>query len=184
MSEDLHEIVRPTDPVGRVLFQIARALAIFGGFLCCAMALLVTVSVTGRYLFASPVPGDYDLVAILSGSAVFSFLPLCQLIRGNVVVDFFTSAFPDRAKAFLDAIGSLLFLGVATLLTWRLVYGGLDFHRDQEVLAAFGFYRWWTVPYDVACLIVLMIVILYTLIQDIGVLIMGGAAPAARKPIE
>ena len=54
------------------------------------MALLVTVSVTGRYLIAAPIPGDYDLVAILSGCAVFAFLPYCQMVHGNVMVEFFT----------------------------------------------------------------------------------------------
>ena len=121
MAEHAGDSARPTDAVGRALFGIAKFLAIFGGVLVSMTAVMVTVSVTGRYLFAAPIPGDYDLIAIMCGCAVFAFLPYCQMIRGNVVVDFFTTDISPFAKAALDAFGTLLYLLVAILFTWRLV---------------------------------------------------------------
>jgi hypothetical protein len=50
------------------------------------MAVIVTVSVTGRYLLNLPVAGDYDIVGILCGCAIFAFLPYYQLKRGNVLL--------------------------------------------------------------------------------------------------
>jgi TRAP-type C4-dicarboxylate transport system permease small subunit len=181
MSEQASETARPTDPVGRALFHTARYLAIAGGLLCGLMAAMVTVSVTGRYLFAAPVPGDYDLVAIMAGTAVFAFLPYCQLVRGNVLVDFFTTNVAPTKKAIMDGFGTLLYLLVAVLFTWRLFYGMMELHSSGEVIAAFDFYRWWTVPFDIACMIVLILVILYTLIQDMSVVRghMGSAPPSA-----
>lgn len=167
MSEGASGVARPTDPVGRALFGISKFLATLGSALVCATAAMVTVSVTGRYLFDAPVPGDYDLVAIACGSAVFAFLPYCQLVRGNVVVDFFTSNINPFTKAILDAFGTLLYLLIAILFTWRLVYGGLEFHSNGEVLANFNFYRWWTIPFDILCMIILILVIAYTLTRDI-----------------
>ena len=125
MAEHDARHTRPTDPVGRVLFDVSRALAIFGGFLCCGMAVMVTVSVTGRYLFSAPVPGDYDLVGIIAGAAVFAFLPYCQLTRSNVVVDFFTTNVGTRGKAVLDAIGSLP-------LSWNHLVGVYDHDPDAK----------------------------------------------------
>jgi TRAP-type C4-dicarboxylate transport system permease small subunit len=161
-----------TDPapgrVGGVLLATAKALAIFGGALCCLMALLVSVSVTGRYLFAAPIPGDYDMVAIITGCAVFAFLPYCQITRSNVVVDFFTTGMAARPRALLDAVGSLLYLLVAILLAWRLYFGGTEFYASGEVLASFNFYRWWTIPFSLLCMALLIVVIAYTLVRDIA----------------
>ena len=168
MSEQTRDQPRPTDPVGRALFGTSKILAIFGGILCFIMALMVTVSVTGRYLLAAPIPGDYDLVAIISGCAVFAFLPYCQMARGNVVVDFFTTGMSPRGKAALDAVGALIYLLVAIVFTWRLYFGMLELRASGEVLANFNFYRWWTVPLNIFCMVILITVIAYTFARDIG----------------
>ena len=94
MTEPTPDASRPADAAGRALLAISRALAVIGGLLACVVAVMVTVSVTGRYLFSAPIPGDYDIVGIISGCAIFCFLPYCQMIRGNVVVDFFTNGLP------------------------------------------------------------------------------------------
>jgi TRAP-type mannitol/chloroaromatic compound transport system permease small subunit len=175
MSESVSSSARPTDPVGRALFDTAKILAIVGGGLISVTAIMVTVSVTGRYLFAAPIPGDYDLIAILCGCSVFAFLPYCQMTRGNVVVDFFTTNINFFARTVLDAFGTLLYLLIAVLFTWRLVYGGLELHSSGEVLANFNFYRWWTIPFDLLCMLILILVIAYTLSRDIADIRKGGA---------
>jgi TRAP-type C4-dicarboxylate transport system permease small subunit len=175
MTDNAGEPVRPTGTVGRTLFQIATILAIIGGLLSCAMAVIVTVSVAGRYLFSAPIPGDYDFVGILCGSAIFAFLPYCQLKRGNVLVDFFTIRAPPRIKAVLDALGTIIFLTAAVMFTWRLYYGTLEMRQSAEQIAAFAFYRWWTMPFDIFCMVVLILTIIYTLTHDIADARSGGA---------
>lgn len=167
MAEHAPELARPTGSVGWALYAISKTLAIFGGFLACVLALMVFTSVTGRYLFAAPIPGDYDIGAIICGSAVFSFLPFCQMVRGNVMVDFFTSGLPARAKSVLDAAGTFFYLVIAMMLTWRLYFGMLELRASNEMLAVVDFHRWWTVPYDLFCMIVLIAVIAYTFCIDI-----------------
>jgi TRAP-type C4-dicarboxylate transport system permease small subunit len=168
MAEGAGTAARPTGLVGRSLYGIVRALAIFGGLLSCVMAAIVTVSVTGRYLFSRPIPGDYDIIGILCGCAIFAFLPYCQWRRGNVVADFFTQSAPPKVKGVLDAAGSFLFLAAAIMFTWRLSYGLLEMRQSAEQIAAFAFYRWWTIPFDIFCMIVLILTILYTLARDIA----------------
>jgi TRAP-type C4-dicarboxylate transport system permease small subunit len=167
MSEQERGDARPADPAGRVLYETSRALAIFGGILCCFTAALVTVSVVGRYLFSAPVPGDYDLVGIIAGTGVFAFLPYCQLMRRNVAVDFFTTNVSARGKAALDAFGSLLYLVVAVIFTWRMVFGMIELRANNEQIAAFQFYRWSTIPLNLLCMAVLIAVIVYTVKRDI-----------------
>ena len=168
MAEQAGGPARPTGTVGRALHHTADILAIFGGLLSCVMAAIVTISVIGRYLFSRPIPGDYDLVGILCGSAIFAFLPYCQLNRGNVLADFFTQKASPRTKSALDGMGNLLFLAASIMFTWRLYYGTLEMRQSSEQIAAFVFYRWWTMPFDIFCMVVLIFAILYTLLQDIS----------------
>jgi TRAP-type C4-dicarboxylate transport system permease small subunit len=168
MAEGAGTAARPTGPVGRALHGIVTWLAVFGGLVSCAMAVIVAVSVTGRYLFVSPIPGDYDIVGVLCGCAIFAFLPYCQLKRGNVMVDFFTQSATPQAKSVLDAAGSFLFLAAAIMFTWRLWHGLLEMRESGEQIYAFEFYRWWTIPFDIFCMVILTLTILYTLVQDIA----------------
>ena len=63
--------------------------------------------------------------------AVFSFLPYCQVRRGNIVVDTFTSWLPARANAVIDAFWDLVYAGMMGLMTACLVVGTLE-HYPQR----------------------------------------------------
>lgn len=162
MSEMPGAPIAPADPVGRVLFSISRILAICGGILLSCVALLVTVSVSGRSAFSAPVPGDFELVAIGTGVCVFAFLPYCQLVRGNVLVDFFLANAPLKVKCFFDLIGNVVFLFIASLLTWRMIYGGFDMYSNNEKSMTINFPRWTTFPISILLMGFLVAVIAYT----------------------
>ena len=115
--------------VEQVLTLLASSFAVFGGLVLTGLILMTVVSIVGRSLFKTPIPGDFELVEIGCAVAVFSFLPHCQLSQGNVVVDFFTARARPHTKALLDTVGNLLYTGIAALLTWRLALGGLG-HPD------------------------------------------------------
>ena len=180
MAEQVDAAARPIGQAGRALFATAMVLAILGGILSCIMAAVVTVSVAGRYLLSKPIPGDYDIVGILCGCAIFAFLPYCQLKRGNVLADFFTQKASARIKDLLDAAGNLLFLVAAILFTWRLYYGLLEMRDSAEQIASFAFFRWWTIPFDLVCMIVLIFAILHTFLQDLA---NAKAGRSAVRPI-
>ena len=40
--------------------------------------------------------------------------------------------------------------------------------QTGEQISAFSFYRWWTIPFDIFCMIVLICAILYTFIHDVA----------------
>lgn len=162
MEDESPEGGPPTDRVGRVLYSIARFLTICGGILLLGVAVLTAVSITGRTTSMGPIPGDFELVAIGTGVCIFAFLPYCQLMRGNVLVDFFTVGTSRGFKALLDAFSGLLYLAIAALLTWRLIYGGLDMYNYHETSITVGFPRWTTIPLSVALMGFLLIVIAYT----------------------
>ncbi len=168
MAEGTEHFSRPADPVGRVLYQVARFIAILGGILLAGIAFLTTISIIGRFVFSSPIPGDFELVAIGTGLSVFAFLPWCQLMRGNVIVDFFMDKAPTRAKALCDVVGGLLYLSIGALLTWRMVFGGIDMYKYNESSMTIGFPRWTTFPISILLMGFLVIVVIYTIWRSIA----------------
>ena len=166
MAELLEQHTRPTDPVGRVLFQISRTFAIFGGLVLCAMALLTTISVIGRSAISMPVTGDFELIAIGTGVAVFAFLPYCQLVRENVIVDIFMSKSPFRARTFCDFIGNFFYVVIILLMLWRLPLGGIDLYDNDQMTLVLEVPQWWTFPLAILCLILLLVVNIYTTVRS------------------
>ena len=168
MSEIGDTNARPIDPVGRVLYLISKWMAVFGGVILFILAILTTISVFGRKFLDAPVPGDFELVAIGTGVAVFACLPYCQLMRGNVLVDFFMNNAPTRAKTIADIIAGLIFLAIGLMLTWRMIYGAIDMHDVNEVSMTIGFPRWTTFPISIVFMSFLVIIIIYTLGRSIA----------------
>ncbi|WP_299353431.1 TRAP transporter small permease [uncultured Shimia sp.] len=112
--------------VGRVIASISRAMAIGGGLLLTAMAVMTVVSIVGRMFTGyglGPVPGDYELVANGCALAVFGFLPFCQLYRGHVTVDILTIQFSKRAQAIIGFMGDLL-VTVASIVILKQLWHG------------------------------------------------------------
>ena len=168
MSEIGDTNARPKDPLGRVLYLISKWMAVFGGVILFTLAILTTISVFGRKFLDAPVPGDFELVAIGTGVAVFACLPYCQLMRGNVLVDFFMNNAPTRAKTIADIIAGLIFLAIGLMLTWRMIYGAIDMHDVNEVSMTIGFPRWTTFPISIVFMSFLVIIIIYTLGRSIA----------------
>ncbi len=111
---------------GRAIDSAGIGLAFAGGAILVAVALLVTASVLQRWLAGAPIAGDFDLVEAGVALASFAFLPICALRRRNILIDSFTTRLPIRLQGALDGFWSLVYAGVAAVLCWRLLVGGLD----------------------------------------------------------
>jgi TRAP-type C4-dicarboxylate transport system permease small subunit len=110
----------------------SRQLALVGGYIMIALALMTVVSILGRALFTTPVSGDYEMVEIGLAIAVFFFLPECHRQKGHVVVDFFTISASQKTLRILSAISELLFLIVSLLFAWRLAIGTYEAWEYSE----------------------------------------------------
>lgn len=133
--------------VGAILETCARRLAVAGGAILVALALMTVASVIGRALiFAglAPVKGDYELVEMGVAIAVFSFLPWCQLRRGHVTVDVLADRFPARLRLALTLIGDLALAAAAVLIAWRLA-AGLEEKLPWRWAGGFVFEKNWAV---------------------------------------
>lgn len=121
---------------------LARAFALAGGALLVVITGMSVVSIVGRAVLGTPVPGDFELVQVGCGAAIAAFLPYCQLRRGNIIVDFFTTRASRRVQAGLDALGALLLAVVMAVLAWRAAAGMLTVRAAGEITMIVGFPVW------------------------------------------
>lgn len=128
--------------MARLLDVLARGFAFAGGAVLVVMTGMSVISIVGRTLVRTPVPGDFELVQVGSAAAIAAFLPYCQLRGGNIIVDFFTVRASPRVQGVLDALGALLLTAVMALLAWRTIVG-LGAVRDaREVTMITGLPVW------------------------------------------
>jgi TRAP-type C4-dicarboxylate transport system permease small subunit len=126
---------------------LARWTAYAGGLVLLAVVVMTCVSIAGRSLDRlatgfGPIPGDFELVEIGIGFAIFAFLPWCQLKRGHATVDLFQPYFGKQLNAFIELISDLLMFIAATLIGWRLWQGMLDKRGYTETTFILQFPVW------------------------------------------
>jgi TRAP-type C4-dicarboxylate transport system permease small subunit len=119
------------EPQG-LLHRITEVWALLGGLLLLAIALMTAGSSASAWLFGKPLPGDVELVEMLTAVSVFMFLPYCELTGANVTADLFTSHATPRTIALLALLGSLVAIGFSLLLLWRMYYGLIDYRQYVE----------------------------------------------------
>ena len=133
----------PEGGVGRVLHAACRGVGFAGGAVLVALILLTVTSIVLRELTGRPIPGDFELVEIGCAVAMFAFLPYCQLVGGNVMVEFVTARAPAPLRGLLDTLSNLAYTAIAALLAWRLALGGRDIFSYSETTMVLGVPVWW-----------------------------------------
>ena len=126
----------------KVLESLAKLSAILAGILMTVITLLTCMSILGRELVGKTVPGDFELVGLATGAAVAFFMPLCQLQRGNIIIDFFTAKVRKPINNALDRFGALILACCFALLTWRCALGGLNSFQTNSSTMLLGFPEW------------------------------------------
>jgi TRAP-type C4-dicarboxylate transport system permease small subunit len=125
-----------------MLERLARLCALAAGALIVFVVVLTCGSILGRETVGRTITGDFELVGLATGAAVGLFMPLCQLHRSNIVVDFFTAKFPKPVNRALDRIGALLLALCCALLAWRAALGGLSSFRSHGGTMLLGVPEW------------------------------------------
>lgn len=159
----------------RALEFAAQGFAYAGGGVLVAITAMSVASIIGRATISQPVQGDFELVQIGCAAGIAAFLPWCQLRRGNIIVDFFTTGLPARAQAALDAFGALLIALVMALVCWRTAAGMLAVKAAGETSMIVGFPIWIGYAAMVPSLAMTALVALYSAHQSLH----GARAPSS-----
>ena len=126
----------------QALEAVAKFCAVLAGLVMVGITLLTCASVLGRNLFSQAINGDFEMVGLAAGAAIALFLPWCQIRKGNIIVDFFTTNTSEATQNFLDRFGAFLLAGVMTLMAWRSVLGGLNAYNTNSGSMMLGFPEW------------------------------------------
>jgi len=126
----------------KTLALLARLCAVIAGCLLTVITLMTCVSLIGRNTTGWTIVGDFELSGSAAGAAIALFLPWCQIKRGNIIVDFFTTKASAANQARLDRFGALLFALVMALMAWRTMIGGINAWTSKAGSMMLGFPDW------------------------------------------
>jgi TRAP-type C4-dicarboxylate transport system permease small subunit len=126
----------------KTLQFMAKLCALAAGTLLTVITLMTCVSVIGRNTTGWTIVGDFELTGAAAGAAIALFMPWCQLRRGNITVDFFTTWASPALQQRLERIGALLLALVMALMAWRASIGALNAWRSQSGSMMLGFPEW------------------------------------------
>jgi TRAP-type C4-dicarboxylate transport system permease small subunit len=121
---------------------LAAFCAILAGVVLTLITLITVMAVLGREVMGKTVAGDFELVGVAAGAAIALFLPWCQVKRGNIVVDFFTTGASPQAITTMDRFGSLLMALMAGVFAWRSTLGGLNVYDTHSGTMMLNFPEW------------------------------------------
>ncbi len=126
----------------KVLEPLAKFCAILAGVMLTAITLMTCASLIGRNTTGDSIVGAFELTGVAAGAAIALFMPLCQLRRGNIIVDFFTARMSAAVNDKLDRFGTLLLTLIFALLAWRTTLGGLNVFYAHSETQIMGFPEW------------------------------------------
>ncbi len=129
--------------IDRLALMLSQALAVLGGAMLLALIAMVCVSVSARASGWGPVTGDYELIELGTGFAVFAFMPWCQVTGAHARVDLLAERLGPRAVAVLDALWAMAMAAVMVVIAWRLGAGMLAKRASGETTFLRQIPVWW-----------------------------------------
>ena len=125
-----------------LLQKLAQLCAVLAGVLLTAITLMTCGSLIGRNTVGVSIVGAFELTGVAAGAAIALFMPMCQLRRGNIIVDFFTAKLDASINRNLDRFGAAVIALIFTLLAWRSAVGGLNVWQANSETQIMGFPEW------------------------------------------
>ena len=164
---------------GARLNHLCTLVALAGGLLLVTLIGVECISVLGRSLpelvgwiglglHPRSVPGDAEIAQVLTATALFSFLPYCQMRGGHIRVDVFSEFFPNALVAVLDRLWGVMFAIIAAVLAWRLMLGWLNKWANGDTTMVLRIPE--VLPFGVAvlCTLLLLAAIVQSLVAPVA----------------
>ena len=126
----------------KLLENLAKFCAIVAGVLLTGITLMTCVSLIGRNTTGNSIVGAFELTGVAAGAAIAMFMPLCQVRRGNIIVDFFTARLSNASNDKLDRLGTAMLVMIFGLLAWRTTLGGINVYSANSETQIMGFPEW------------------------------------------
>ena len=162
-------------PMQGTIVAVTGLVAVLGGLLAMAVAVLVTTSVLARWLFNAPIDGDFEYVKMATAVAVFAYLPFTQARRGNIFVDTFTGWMPPRARNVVDAAWDLIYAAFMGFCTYAMTVGTYGAFTSGETTMQRQLPLWPSIALATALCGLLAVTAVVTAVRLLGARNGGGA---------
>jgi len=131
------------------------------------LAMVTTLDILLRYLFASPIHGLADVTALAAAVLLAACMPYVVASRGNIMIDFLGRLLGRQAHRGLNLLGAAITGLFFAAMAWQCARFALDMKANGEVMAILRWpvWPWWTV---VAGFIALTTLIAFATLTDQG----------------
>lgn len=163
-------------PWGRRLHAITRWFAIGGGLMFIGLVAMSLVSIIGRKIAATPVPGDIEVMQMGTAMASAAMLAFCEMERHHLRVDFFTAHLRASLRHGLDALSHLVLAVVAIVIAWRTGLSAISLNEAGETSVILGWPVWIVVAGLVPSFLLLALAGIYNTVLCLSIL--GAEDPA------
>lgn len=180
----------------RIVFGIARFMALVGGVILTALILITCISIVGRVantalhsdIMMSVAPGlsqrlidagvgairgSYELVEAGMAFCIFAFLPFCHVTMGHASVDIFTNALPVRVNRLLQLLIALLFSVALVTIAIQLNEGMLRKLSSGQTSLLLEFPVWWAYAASLVGAALAAVVSVYVVLMRLYELLSG-----------
>ena len=155
-------------PWGRRLHAFTRWFAIAGGIGFVGLVMMSLLSIIGRKIAATPVPGDIEIMQMGTAIASAAMLAFCEMERQHLRVDFFTAKLSEKIRRVLDALSHLVLAVVALVIAWRTGLSALSLNEAGETSVILGWPVWVVVAGLVPSFMLLAIAGLYNTVHSLS----------------
>ena len=115
-----------------IILKISFLFSFFGILILFLVLVLSFYSIIGRTLLSQPIFGYFEVVELACASTIFFFLPLCQIKKGNLILEIFTFNLTERKKELLDSICYIILLIIYLLFSFYMFLGARDMYNFDE----------------------------------------------------
>jgi TRAP-type C4-dicarboxylate transport system permease small subunit len=158
------------DVLNKAVGFLAQAMAILGGIVLIVLIAVTCASIIGRsltFIGLNQIKGDYELVELGVGFAIFAFLPWAQYSKGHARVDLFEKTMARWQNLLSDLLSDILLLAIALIGGHRLWLGMLDKQSYGETTFILQFPIWQAYAAGVLGMVVFAIVAVFCLVRSL-----------------
>ena len=156
----------------------SRALGVVSCLMLFVMMVLTFVDVSGRYLFASPLPAAYEIISFIMPGIIFCALPFVSLRGGHVTIDLLDALIPKAWQRWQGLLVNLFAAAAMALIAWRLGVRAHDHFRFNEVTDELFLKLW---PFSTVMSVLSVVATVALLVRAFGYL---GSAPSGGSDSE
>jgi TRAP-type C4-dicarboxylate transport system permease small subunit len=109
-----------------------RRLALLGGWLLLAVAIVTAIDALLRDFLGRPLPGTFEVTELVLAAIIFFGLPYTGLTDGHVSVDFLTGRLGQRTQDAIIAVNAIICVVLFAVIALQMTVLAAEFLATQR----------------------------------------------------